>query len=41
MHTAARTGAPDTVHEHLAEARHSGLVLVDQHNRSRHLRELP
>lgn len=33
--------ARHTVNEYLAEVRQSGLVLVDQHDRSRHLRELP
>ncbi|MDQ0605464.1 hypothetical protein QF037_009809 [Streptomyces canus] len=41
IHTAAGTSAADTANEFLPQVLHGGSVLVDLHNRSRNLRELP
>lgn len=41
IHAAAVTSTADTVNEFLPQVLHGGPVLVDPHNRSRQLRELP
>lgn len=41
IHAAAGTSAANTVNEFLPQVLHGGSVLVDLHNRSRNLRELP